>query len=347
MKYHTRMSSSQSGNPLKGNIRKLETRGKQMQVKMSVRRYDPESTINIDHFQEYQLEMDEAATVLDSLIHIREEVDGTLSLRCSCRSAICGSCAVRINGEAGLACNTKVVDVTPEDGSAIIVEPVGNLPVIKDLIVDFEPFWNKVKAVEPWLQPAGEEPETEYLAPNEDMLHLAGVVSCILCGACVSDCTVMEVDSNFLGPAALAKSYRFVSDPRDDTASERLANLNKYGGVWDCTRCLKCVEVCPKGVAPMDRIMALREQVMEAGHTNTNGARHANAFMDSVKHSGWLNELMLPIKSFGIFNIKAMISLIPTGIRAQLNGKRPPLIHKKISGVENVRRIFEKVENKQ
>ena len=318
-----------------------------MQVKLSVRRFDPESTGNVDHFQEYQLEMDESATVLDSLINIREEIDGTLSLRCSCRSAICGSCAVRINGEAGLACNTKVMDVTPDDGSSIIVEPAGNLPVIKDLIVDFEPFWTKVKTVEPWLQPDGKEPDTEYLAPDEDMLHLAGVVSCILCGACVSDCTVMEVDSNFLGPAALAKSYRFVSDPRDDADSERLTKLNEYGGVWDCTRCLKCVEVCPKGVAPMDRIMSLREKVMESGHTNTNGARHANAFVDSVKHSGWLNELMLPIKSFGIFNIKAMIALIPTGIRAQLNGKRPPLIHKKISGVENVRRIFEKVENKK
>jgi succinate dehydrogenase / fumarate reductase iron-sulfur subunit len=186
-----------------------------MEVNFNVRRYDPESTGTVTHFQEYQMDMDASSTVLDGLIRIREEIDGTLSLRCSCRSAICGSCAVKVNGEAGLACNTKIVDSLSEDGNTITVEPAGNLPVIKDLVVDFQPFWEKIRAVEPWLQPEGEEPETEYLAPDEDMLHLAGVVSCILCGACVSDCTVMEVDSNFLGPAALAKSYRFVADPRE------------------------------------------------------------------------------------------------------------------------------------
>ena len=198
-----------------------------------------------------------------------------------------------------------------------------------------------------WLQPEGEEPETEYLAPDEDMLHLAGVVSCILCGACVSDCTVLEVDNNFLGPAALAKSYRFIGDPRDDADSKRLQNLNEYGGVWDCTRCMKCVEVCPKGVDPMGRIMSLRERVMEAGHTKTNGARHANAFSESVKHSGWLDELRLPIKSFGIFNIKAMIGLIPIAVRSQIAGKRPPIFHKSIPNAKNIRKLFQKIEGKK
>ena len=318
-----------------------------MEIKLSIRRYDPESTNTVPHFQEYQMDMDASSTVLDGLIRIREEIDGTLSLRCSCRSAICGSCAVKVNGEAGLACNTKIVDSLSEDGNTVTVEPAGNLPVIKDLVVDFQPFWEKIRAVEPWLQPEGEEPETEYLAPDEDMLHLAGVVSCILCGACVSDCTVMEVDSNFLGPAALAKSYRFIGDPRDDSAQQRFKTLNEDGGVWDCTRCMKCVEVCPKGVAPMDRIMALREQVMEAGYTNTNGARHAFEFSNSVKHSGWLDEKKLVVKSFGIFNIKAMIGLIPLAIRSQRAGKVPPIFHKNIPGVENVRRIFEKVETKK
>ena len=318
-----------------------------MEVKINVRRYSPEATSNVPHTQEYLLEMDDSSTVLDGLIKIREEIDGTLSLRCSCRSAICGSCAMRMNGEAGLACNTKIIDVMPHDGTPILVEPAGNLPVIKDLIVDFEPFWSKVKNVEPWLQPEGEEPETEYLAPDEDMLHLAGVVSCILCGACVSDCTVLEVDNNFLGPAALAKSYRFIGDPRDDADSKRLQNLNEYGGVWDCTRCMKCVEVCPKGVDPMGRIMSLRERVMEAGHTKTNGARHANAFSESVKHSGWLDELRLPIKSFGIFNIKAMIGLIPIAVRSQIAGKRPPIFHKSIPNAKNIRKLFEKIEGKK
>ena len=118
-----------------------------MEVKFNVRRYDPESTDAVSHFQEYQMDMDDSSTVLDGLIRIREEVDGTLSLRCSCRSAICGSCAVKVNGEAGLACNTKIIDVLSEDGSTVTVEPAGNLPVIKDLVVDFQPFWEKIRAV--------------------------------------------------------------------------------------------------------------------------------------------------------------------------------------------------------
>ena len=143
-----------------------------------------------------------------------------MALRCSCRSAICGSCAMRINGHAKLACNTKVSDVA-EDGGTVTVEPMGVMPVIKDLVVDQTLFWDKVRQVSPWLQPEGEEPEAEYLAPNSDMTHLAGVMACIMCGACVSDCTVLEMDPNFIGPAALAKAYRFAADPRDDQDASR------------------------------------------------------------------------------------------------------------------------------
>ena len=317
-----------------------------MEVTLSVNRFNPDAGRPAAYYQDYQIEVDDTSTVLDGLIRIREEIDGSLALRCSCRSAICGSCAMRINGHATLACNTKIVDAKPRDGAPILVEPANNMPVIKDLVVDFAPFWDKVRAVEPWLQNQGPQPEQEYIAPNESMLHLADVMGCIMCGACVSDCTVLEVDSNFLGPAALAKAYRFVADPRDDADSSRLGSLNEYGGVWDCTRCMQCVEVCPKGVDPMGRIMALRDKAIEAGYTDTYGARHVEAFTESVQHSGWLNELWLPIKTFGLFNVKEMLKLVPVGIRAQLAGKRPPIFHKSIPGVENVRRIFEKVEKK-
>ena len=318
-----------------------------MDVKLSVRRFDPDAGQPAPYYQDYELQLEDSSTVLDGLIKIREEVDGTLALRCSCRSAICGSCAMRVNGQARLACNTKVVDATRGDGRPIVVEPAGNMQVIKDLVVDFAPFWDKVHHVEPWLQPEGPAPEQEYVAPNESMLHLAGVMGCIMCGACVSDCTVLEVDPNFLGPAALAKAYRFVADPRDDADGARLGKLNEYGGVWDCTRCMQCVEVCPKGIDPMGRIMALRDRAMEAGYTDTYGARHAETFTESVEHSGWLDELRLPIKTFGILNLKEMLKLVPVGIRAQLVGKRPPIFHKSIPGVKNVRRIFEKVEKKR
>ena len=317
-----------------------------MQVTLNVRRYDPDSDQPVQYDQEYSVDVDENATVLDGLIKVREEVDGSLALRCSCRSAICGSCVMRVNGQAILACNTKLTDVVLE-GGRLDIEPAGNMGLIKDLVVEFDIFWDKVRAVDPWLQPEGEEPESEYIAPNEDMVHLAGVMGCIMCGACVSDCTVLEVDHNFLGPAALAKSYRFVADPRDDADESRLDELNESGGVWDCTRCMMCVEVCPKGVDPMGRIMSLRDKVIDAGHTETYGARHAEAFTRMVRHSGRVDELQLPIQTFGMFNVKEMIKLIPVGVRSQLAGKRPPIMHQKNPGMSNVRRIFNRVEDKR
>ena len=316
-----------------------------MNVTLNIKRFNPDTDKPIHYFQEYELEIEDSITVLDGLIKIREEIDGGLALRCSCRSAICGSCAMRINGQARLACNTKLSEMALENDGIVQIEPAGNMQPIKDLVVDFKPFWDKVEAVKPWLQPdPPPTPEQEYIASNESMLHLAGVMDCIMCGACVSDCTVLEVDQNFLGPAALAKAYRFVSDPRDNSDDTRLAELSKYGGIWDCTRCMQCVEVCPKGVNPMGRIMSLREKAMSAGYTSSYGARHAEVFSESVQHSGWLNELMLPIKTFGIFNLPQLIKLAPIGIESLLKGKLPPLFHKPIPGVQNIRRIFSKIE---
>lgn len=316
-----------------------------MDVMLRIKRFDPESEKPGSYFKEYGLAIDESATVLDGLIKIREDIDGTLALRCSCRSAICGSCAMRVNGKAMLACNTKITDaISGTETGVVVIEPAGNMEVIKDLVVDFLPFWNKIKAVQPWLQPEGEPPEHEYVAPNEDMLELAGVMACIMCGACVSDCTVLEVDSNFLGPAALAKAFRFVDDPRDDASAQRLGELNEYGGAWDCTRCMQCVEVCPKNVDPMGRIMTIRDRVMDQGYTDTYGARHAIFFSEDIKKIGRVDELRLPIMSKGLFNIKELFKLIPLGIRSQLNGKRPPIFPKKNPNQENVRRLFEKSE---
>ena len=309
-----------------------------MEVTLNVKRFDPESDAQEPYFQEYNLEVEDYFTVLDALIQVREEMDGSLALRCSCRASICGSCSMRVNGHAKLACKTKLKDVANQDH---------RVTVVKDLVTDMKPFWDKVQAVQPWLQPHGPVPEREYTASNETMLHLAGVMSCIMCGACVSDCTALEVDKNFLGPAALAKAYRFVADPRDDADNDRLKMYGQAGGIWDCTRCLECVQVCPKGVAPMDLIMSLRDKAMEAGFSNNNGARHTEAFSNLVKHSGRLDELKLPIMTFGMFNFPALIGFIPVGLRALIKGKMPPIIHKAIPGAEKVRRIFEKVEGKK
>ena len=152
-----------------------------MEVNLRVRRYDPEAENPEPYWQEFPVSLEEHSTVLDALIKVREEVDGSLSLRCSCRSSICGSCVVRINGHACLACKTQASDAVDQEGT-IVVEPPGVMPVIKDLVVDFKLFWDKIMEVEPYLQPQDAQPEEEYIASNESMLHLSAVTSCIMCG---------------------------------------------------------------------------------------------------------------------------------------------------------------------
>lgn len=312
-----------------------------MEQTLRVKRYDPENP-DAAGYQEYTIEVDDTFTVLDALLKIRDEIDGTLSMRCSCRASICGSCAMRVNGQAKLVCKTRVSSVSP-DGEPITIDPPGNMPVIKDLVVDFDPFWEKIRAVDPFLRPEGEEPEAEHIVSDDSMVHLVGVMNCIMCGACVSDCTVLEVDPNFLGPAALAKAYRFVKDPRDSHAKDRLAKLNEDSGVWDCTRCMQCVEVCPKDVDPMGRIMIMRDLAMEAGFNNTPGSRHTESFAKSVKKNGRLDEVKLAVDSMGMFNIPAMLDSAPVGLRAMRKGKFPWKTHKS-SEPDRVKRVFEKVE---
>lgn len=261
-----------------------------MQVNLRVKRFDPEQPGAHNGYSTYSFEMREDATILESLLYVRDYLDSSLALRCSCRSAICGSCAMRINGRARLACKTKTIDMGP-NGEEITIEPMGNMPVVKDLVVDMESFWAKIRQITPYLQPISAKPEREYLVSNEAMMDLAGTMNCILCGACVSDCTVLEVDKNFIAPAALAKAYRFVEDPRDAARVERLQALSQYGGVWDCTRCNMCVEVCPKDVAPMNRILRLRQAAIAAGHTEVLGARHAAEFEETRKKSSVFAEL--------------------------------------------------------
>ncbi|NQW16563.1 MAG: succinate dehydrogenase iron-sulfur subunit [Chloroflexi bacterium] len=314
-----------------------------LKANLRVQRFDPESERPETFYQDYEVEVEDWFTVLDALIKIREEIDGTLSLRCACRASICGSCAMRVNGQAKLVCKTKL-DSVWSPGETVIIDPPGNMPVITDLVADFKPFWDKIRQVQPYLQPTGPEPVAEYLAPNEDMVHLAGVMNCIMCGACVSDCTVLEVDDRFIGPAALAKAYRFVADPRDGKKKERLEALNGDTGIWDCTRCMQCVEVCPKDVAPMERIMVMRDQAIEEGFSGTVGARHTESVYNSVKRSGRLNETRLAIESVGVMNIPGQLAMAPVGVRALLKGKMPSPIDHKIPSKDAVKKIVEKSE---
>src|SRR5215211_7527765 len=216
---------------------------------------------------------------------------------------ICGSCGVKINGHSTLACLTQIGEAHEGanrlDGGSkpIVVEPMGNMPVVKDLVTDMEStHWEKVRRVTPWLLDDGNPPERERIVEPESMVDITQTIACIQCGACVSACLSMEADPDFIGPAALAKAYRFVGDPRDVQDAERLYDLAQDPhGIYDCTHCFSCIDACPKGVAPMDQIMRLRRKAADDYEIqdSNNGARHEHAFVKIIEKKGTLDESLL------------------------------------------------------
>ena len=177
------------------------------------------------------------------------------------------------------------------------------MPVIKDLITDMEStHWEKIRRVTPWLLPHGEPPEREYIVEPESMIDITQSMACIQCGACVSSCLSMEADPDFIGPAALAKAYRFVGDPRDAETKERLHDLAEDPhGIYDCTHCFSCIDACPKGVAPMDQIMRLRRKAGEEGIERPQQRPPPRAGLRrDHREEGHADEALLPQESFAL-----------------------------------------------
>jgi succinate dehydrogenase / fumarate reductase, iron-sulfur subunit len=325
---------------------------------LRLRRYTPESG-DAARWEDFTIELDGKRSVLDGILQAKDRFDASIGIRCSCRAAICGSCGVRINGKPGLACHMHL-DKAAEDaphGAPIVVEPMGNMPVIKDLIVDMDAVhWKKIQRVTPWLLPDGEPPQREYVVPPESMIDITQTMACIQCGACVSDCLSMEVDPLFIGPAALAKAYRFVGDPRDGQQYERLKDLSEDPhGIYDCTHCFNCIEACPKGVAPMSQIMRLRRIAGNDQHIEdqNNGTRHEHAFVKNIERNGWLHEAdLLPDSYGGKFHPRAVPELgrsLPAILKALQRGKVTPakaLLHPHKAPKE-VKRIFQTVHDRE
>jgi succinate dehydrogenase / fumarate reductase iron-sulfur subunit len=270
-----------------------------MQVGLKIWRYD--SATGERALREYEIDAPEEATLLDCLDIVKDRHDGSLAFRKSCRMMICGSCGMRMDGAAVLACKTRMYDVA-QAGHVPVISAMGNLPVVKDLVVDMDPFWDKFKAMKPYLQPGYEQPEDgrEYRITQERMNVIHKEALCINCGCCVSECNAMESDPEFLGPQALAKGMRFVGDPRDAATIERLEQYSQEHGIWDCTRCYFCNERCPKGVDPRDAIAKLGAEAISQGIDRDMGAKHAKWFVRSAETTGWLREEELIPKTQGI-----------------------------------------------
>jgi succinate dehydrogenase / fumarate reductase iron-sulfur subunit len=220
-------------------------------------RFDPEKDKE-PRYREYQVECPKGSTVLDALNEIKWRQDGTLSYRRSCRHGICGSCAMTINGKNNLACESQVETLK----GVIWVEPLRSFPIIKDLIVDMEPFYERLKAVKPYFIAGTPPTDKERLQSPEQRKLLDGSYECILCGCCTSSCPSYWADKDFLGPAALLKAYRFVFDSRDEGTQERLVILDNKHGLWRCHTIFNCAEACPKGLNPTWAIGKLKQKVI-------------------------------------------------------------------------------------
>jgi len=315
-------------------------------------------------FQTYLLEADPSNTILDCLNTLKWEQDGTLAFRKNCRNTICGSCSMRINGRSALACKENVGSEiarlqhihnsqttngsAPAEMPTFVIAPMGNMPVIKDLVVDMQSFWDNLQAVDPYVSTeARQVPEREFLQTPEERDRLNQTGNCILCGACYSECAARETNPEFVGPHALAKAYRMVADNRDSQTEVRLDDYNNSTqGVWACTRCYYCNSVCPMDVAPLDQISNIKQQILDRhDEQSSRSIRHRKVLVDLVKEGGWIDERRFGLKVMGnsFRDVQGLASLGSLGLRMLVRGKLP-LGFEPSEGTAEVRSLIEAVQ---
>jgi succinate dehydrogenase iron-sulfur subunit len=221
-------------------------------IRMQVTRYRPEVDAE-PVFQEYEVPLRKDWVVLDGLNYIKDQLDGTLSFRWSCRMGICGSCGMTVNGQPKLTCATFLTEYAP---GRVRVEPLRSFPIIRDLIVEIGDFMRKLRTVMPWIVRKEEKPlsEGEYRQTPEELEDYKQFSMCINCMLCYAACPVYGLDPNFIGPAAIALAQRYNLDSRDQGSQERLEILSEHEGIWGCTFVGECTKVCPKHVDPAGAI---------------------------------------------------------------------------------------------
>jgi succinate dehydrogenase iron-sulfur subunit len=313
-------------------------------VAFDVYRYQPGKDAS-PRYQRYTLELSPHTPVLTGLLKIRDEVDPTLGLRYSCRSAICGSCSMRINSKSRLACETPVGPEVERHGR-IVIEPMGNQPVLRDLVVDQSSFWRQYQQIEPHLKTDPRHPmpvgKPNPMTPAQ-VERFQNTPRCISCAACFSACPAVTDDPAFPGPMALAKLYRFVVDPRDAARQDRLVRIQTEG-LWLCLRCHLCTEACPKDVRPSERIRDLKEMAIAAQGATEHGSRHVVGFTKNIREGGTLNEMKLVRQTYGLLG---MLPQLPHGLKIWRKkpevARRPP----PIDGQAELERIYQALETEE
>lgn len=328
-----------------------------MEVLFKVIRQQHNSSAKV---QTYLLQVEPGNTILDCLNRIKWEQDGTLAFRKNCRNTICGSCAMRINGRSALACKenvgseiSRLQQLAAQTSNAnaipeITIAPLGNMPVIKDLVVDMNDFWNNLEAIAPYVSTASRNVlEREFLQTPQERSRLDQTGNCIMCGACFSECNGFEVNSKFVGPHALAKAYRMVADNRDSETENRLEKYNEgTQGVWGCTRCFYCNSVCPMDVAPLDQITKIKQEILaHKQKSDSRSIRHRKVLVELVKAGGWIDERQFALQVVGNYfrDLRGLLGIAPLGLRMLAKGKFP-LSFEPSEGTQQVRSLIEAIE---
>ena len=234
------------------------------EVRLRIQRFDPSQDAR-PAFREYSVPATDSMTVLEALLYAKSYIDHSIAVRFSCRMSSCGSCGMKIDGRPRLACETQLSSL---GGPEVRVQPMDNFPIIRDLVVDMESFFEHHREMMPHLEREDREeqehPTREYPMTPEELDAIQQFTYCIKCGLCTSSCPTVSTDAEFPGPQALAQTYRYLEDPRDEGGARRLALVDTQHGVWRCHFAGSCSQVCPKGVDPTLGIQLLKRHVMAA-----------------------------------------------------------------------------------
>ena len=290
-------------------------------------------------YSDYEADVNPESTVFDALVSVRETQDGTLAFRGNCGVGFCGDCTVSLNGAQKPSCLVTVGET--QKNEVITVQPVRYAPVTRDVMYDVKKFlWDKVDLFAKGVVPNGDRPVTD-----EELRPVRKAMRCTTCGLCDEGCTVIDVNLDFYGPAALTKLYRFAVDPRDSITKERLIKGSEKNGMWDCVHCWEATEHCPFGLEPTHLIMEARDKAVsygvKSGRNNRSAQRHYDSFAKSVENSGWLDERAVALASYGGL-VRGGIKMLPIGVRALRLGKASLKPHHKRPGAAEIKRIFDR-----
>lgn len=296
------------------------------------------------YFDNFKLNVETGMTVLAALRKIKDEQDSTLTFRAFCRSAICGSCTVRVNGRSVLACSTQLLPILKDFGKgSVTITPMANLPVLRDLVVDIDPIIDKLAKMHPYLienpERIPEALEQESLMSQDELNRFDHLTDCILCGACYSACSSLKADPSYAGPLTIAKAYRFSIDVRDDFRGIRdQAAIDQ--GLWSCVQCRRCIKVCPKDTRPADTVRRARKLTIDDGIRDTPGSRRAKAYVADIERFGQVNKPMLPVVVFGT---KGWDAIESAEAALTKHGMEPTRRVCTLPGQDGAAKIFERV----